>query len=143
MVSMKKGPWAEYLFYSGYILYLIRSMAVTTMFPGVDRLEILIPVSALLFVAKIFLCDGFGKKEVMIAAVSVALVMIQLLSARGFLPVILILCIIAARGMDLKKCLRIYIVIVASFMFLAFTASKLGIIKDLIYEIWICWSKER
>lgn len=124
----------EVLFFGGFILYIFWKMIRTTMFPYSETVfEICLVFSVVILAGKIFLFDIYTVKMFMaVAAMLVCGLLIA--AASGYLwPFIWVLMVAAAKGVPYGKILRVHLLIGIVVVGLAFCASLLGVIENLVY----------
>ena len=122
------------LFFIGYSMKLIAAMWETTMFPQVGAIrKFLIVGGFLVLLLKIVLYDTFTLNEtLLVVLISIPLV-IQYFVRGTDIIIHLFILVLAARGIDFKQILRVYILEVGAILFMAIFCSKLGVIENLRY----------
>lgn len=125
----------ELLFFAGYILFLWRSVWITTMFPlsGLFTL-VCVPLAALFIGLKILLYDEYPRNVFLMMGVALVCVCAVFYSSSSINPFFWLLMIAGSRKIKFEKILKVYLLINGSIVFLAFCASQLGVIENLQYE---------
>lgn len=125
----------ENLFFGGFILFIVRKIMSTTMFPYIGIVfKICLVISILMLVSKILLFDVYTFKMFITVMGMFACSAMVFLSSGYFEPFLWILLIISAKDIPFRKILQIYLLMNISIMGLAFIASLLGIIENLAYS---------
>lgn len=127
--------YGQTLFYLAFCLYLYKQGMETTMFSYnyvfSKYSQILI---ILLLVIKILLYDHCTPKQMVISIAMTALTVIVAVSSKHMELVMWVLLVLGARNVPVEKILKIYLLITGSIVMVAFCASQLGIIVNLVYK---------
>ncbi len=125
----------EMLFFAGYILFLWRSVWITTMFPlGGLMTLICVPLAALFVGLKILLYDHYSVKQFLLLALALACICLVLRSSGSINPFFWLLLIAGSRNIKFEKILKVYLAINVTIVLLAFCASSLDVIENLRYK---------
>lgn len=125
----------EMLFFAGYILFLWRSVWITTMFPlGGLMTLICVPLAALFVGLKILLFDHYSVKQFLLLALALACICLVLYSSGSINPFFWLLLIAGSRNIKFEKILKVYLAINVTIVLLAFCASSLDVIENLRYK---------
>ncbi|MCI8951068.1 MAG: hypothetical protein HFG49_13695 [Lachnospiraceae bacterium] len=125
----------ELLFFAGYILFLWRSVWITTMFPlGGLMTLICVPLAALFVGLKILLYDHYSIKQFFLLGLALACICLVLYSSGSINPFFWLLLIAGSRNIKFEKILKVYLAINVTIVLLAFGASSLDVIENLRYE---------
>lgn len=132
--EIKRIASPEALFFTAFITELVIATWQSTMFPQFPIAQkaalVLVLVCAM---SKILLYDSFSLGEmVAIGIVGICTTMNYLKTGSSVMTLLLML-VVAAKGIDFKKILRVYIIVVGSIVAFAFICSLLGVIRNLKY----------
>lgn len=120
-----------------YVATLFHEFYFSTMFPPelLDNTARYFYVTILLFVLlKLIFSKRYSRTEQILSVMLIAIFSISGVVS-GYLEIVqFILLIIGAKGVDFEKILMSYSVVAALMLIVAFIASQLGIIDNLIYE---------
>ncbi len=126
---------ADALFLIGYAMYLATTVWVTTMFPMTKMVQALCMLISLICIAiKIFLYGKYSIKKVLILVVTGLCCVVGLYKNHYVYPLIWFVLIAGSDRVPFEKILKVYLLIVGAIVFLAFSASMLGVIPNLQYE---------
>ena len=126
----------ETLFFTAFIARLIVVTWNNTMFPNfpiLQRIALLIVLFAA--TAKILLYDSFSLGEIVAIGLVGICTVLNFLKTGSNGMVVLLLLVVAAKEIDFKKLLRVYIIVVGSIVSFAFICSLMGVIKNLKYFV--------
>lgn len=125
----------EQLFFAGYILFLWRSVWVTTMFPLSGLMTMVcVPLAALFLGLKILLYDHYPVKQFLLLASALLCVCLVFLSSGSINPFFWMLLVAASRDVKFEKILKVYLAVNIAVIFFAFCAAGLDVIENLQYE---------
>lgn len=125
----------EILFFTGFIIQLVRSLWVTTMFPYsglIGKLCLILPL--ILIGSKILLYDIYTLKEIFIYGGLMICVFVVYLNSGYLDPFLWLFLIIGCKDISFEKILKVYLVLTGVIVFVAFCAATLGVIENLRYE---------
>lgn len=125
----------EILFFTGFIIQLVRSLWITTMFPYSGLIgKLCLILSLMLIGSKILLYDIYTLKEFFICGGLMICVLAVYLNSRYLDPFLWFLIIVGCKDISFEKILKVYLIITGAIVFLAFCAALLGVIENLRYE---------
>lgn len=126
----------EALFFAAFIARLVVSTWYSTMFPQfpiLQKIALLIVLGCA--VAKILLYDSFTLGEMVAIGLVGVCTIFNYLKTGSNTMVILLLLVVAAKGVVFKKILRVYLIVVGSIVAFAFVCSLMGVIINLKYYV--------
>ncbi len=133
---IKKRIQPEYLFFAAFISRLIIATFNSTMFPSIGiarKLALLIVLSCCAI--KIVFYDTYNLSEILsITAVGFCMALNMVKTSRNVM-LILYLLVVASKGVDFKKILKVYLVVVGSIVAFTFMASLGGVVENLRYWV--------
>ncbi len=131
---IKRIASPEALFFTAFIARLVVTTWYSTMFPQFPVLQkIALAIVLVCSVAKILLYDSFSLGEIVaISTVGICTVM-NFLKTGSSIMLVLLLLVVAAKGIDSKKILRVYIIVVGCIVAFVFICSLMGVIRNLRY----------
>ncbi len=125
----------EMLFWSGFIMHLGRNVWATTMFPFPGRLsQVMLLLPVVLIFLKIILYDTYTMRELCFVIPAGLIVSITCIGSGYLGSGLWLLVIMGCKNIPFDKILRVYLVTAGVICFLAFCASMLGVIEDLVYH---------
>lgn len=124
----------EVLFFLGYIIYLGKFVWASTMFPFpaiINKLCLLL--SIMLIGLKIILFDRYRFSTLLGIAAIILCSCTVFFSTRYTNAIFWIFLVMGSKDLDMRKMLKIYLVVTGSIVFLAVCASLVGVIENLQY----------
>ena len=134
--EIKRIASPEALFFTAFIARLVVTTWYSTMFPQFPVLQkIALVIMIVCAVTKILLYDSFSLGEIVAMGLVGACTVLNFLKTGSNIMVVLLLLVVAAKGIDFKKILRVYIIVVGSIVAFAFICSLMGVIRNLKYYV--------
>ncbi|WP_333646085.1 hypothetical protein [Lacrimispora sp.] len=125
----------EGLFFTGFIIFLGRSMWETTMLPLSGYISQTCLLLSILFIGlRIIFFDGYSVKAYLLLIGGVAGTILIYLNSGYLNPFLWLLVLLGSKDISFEKILKIYLLITVSIMMFSMCAALLGIIENLIYE---------
>ncbi len=125
----------ERIFFAGYILFLWRSVWVTTMFPLSGLMTMVcVPLAALFLGLKILLYDHYPVRQFLLLASTLLCVCLVFLSSGSINPFFWLLLVAASRDVKFEKIVKVYLAVNIAVIFLAFCAASFDVIENLQYK---------
>lgn len=124
----------EVLFFLGYIIYLGKFVWASTMFPFpaiINKLCLLL--SIMLIGLKIILFDRYRFSTLLGIAAIILCSCTAFFSTRYTNAIFWIFLVMGSKDLDMRKMLKIYLVVTGTIVFLAVCASLVGVIENLQY----------
>ncbi len=132
--KIKKIASPEALFFAAFIARLMVTTWNSTMFPQFPMLQKIALVIVLsCAMSKILLYDSFSLGEIAVISIVGICSTLNFLKTGSIIMLVLLLLVVAAKGIDFKKILRIYLIVVGSIVTFAFICSLIGVIRNLKY----------
>ncbi len=132
--EIKRIASPETLFFTAFIARLVVTTWISTMFPQFPFLQKIALATVLACsVAKILLYDSFSLGEIVAIGVVGICTVINFLKTGSSIMLVLLLLVVAAKDIDFKKILRVYIIVVGSIVAFSFVCSLMGVIINLKY----------
>ena len=129
----------ELLFYIGFIPLIWVLLWKTTAFPQFDKAELLVMGLFSACVAlKMLLFDRWKLSEVIFFLVCLAIAGMSWYKSRFNRPLLLVIAIFGARGLDGKKIIKVWLLASVLNLILAVSGSLIGIIENYRYE----WARD-
>lgn len=124
----------ECMYLLGFTVMLFRDTMITTMFPFSENVShICLIILLTLICGKILLFDNYSLKMLIAVIMMLACGVLVALSSGYIYPFQWLLLIIGAKDVSFEKIVRLYLIVNISIVSLAFCASMLGIIENLVY----------
>lgn len=134
--KLSDQQYGDNLFLIGYAMYLATTVWATTMFPMTKLVQALCMLISLICIAvKIFLYGKYSMKKVLILVGTGLCCVAGLYKNHYVYPLIWFVLIAGSDQVSFEKILKVYLLIVGAIVFLAFSASMLGVIPNLQYEV--------
>ena len=124
----------ECLYLLGFTIMLFRDIMITTMFPISDKVShICLLVALLIILSKILLFDSYSPWMLIVVMGLMGTGVLIVLSSGYIYPFLWLLLVIGAKDVSFEKIVKIYLILSISIVGLAFSASMLGVIENLVY----------
>ncbi len=134
--EIKKIASPEALFFTAFIARLVVTTWNSTMFPQFPLLQkIALVIVLVCAVTKILLYDSFSLGEIVAIGVVGICTVMDFFKTGSSIMIVLLLLVVAAKGIDFKNILRVYIIVVGSIVAFAFICSLMGVIINLKYYV--------
>lgn len=124
----------ECMYLLGFTVMLFRDTMITTMFPFSENIShICLLILLVLICGKILLFDNYSLEMLIAVIMMMACGVLVALSSGYIYPFQWLLLIIGAKDVSFEKIVRLYLIVNISIVGLAFCASMLGLIENLVY----------
>lgn len=134
--SNKKIKLSDLIFFTAFLVYLINQVLKTTMFNVYigDSVSTIVNLFAMLMLMiKIMIFDKYTFKNIVIMGL-LGVASIIIYRASSYIDLIyLVIFIIAAKNVDFKKIVQIFLYVKIIITILAMIACKLGLIEHIVY----------
>ena len=133
MASVLYGITREKLYLTGYGIVLLVSLLTTTMFKIPYAPKLLILLGLLLIISKMLWFDSYIYREVFWGSAVCLLGALIFFFTRELDFLLYVLVLLGAKGISFRKIIKMFVLMNCMTLFLAFIASRLDVIEDLVY----------